>query len=327
MAPSHVPRFFPPASLERLRSLVDIDPDLVVTDFAEPRAAAALAQAEVLVTGWGCPRFGPRELDAAPRLRAVVHTAGTVKPHLTEECWHRGVAVSSAAAANALPVAEYTLAAILLANKRVLTTRDLYRERRGGPVDWHATLAGHGNYRRVIGVVGASRIGRRVIELLAPFDFEVLVSDPHLSPADAAALGVTPVELDELCATSDVVSLHAPALPSTRHLIDRRRLALMRDGATFINTARGWLVDHDALLDELASGRLHAVIDVTEPEVLPADSPLYELPNVLLTPHVAGSMGGELRRMADFALDELERWVRGEPFAEPVLLEHLARSA
>jgi phosphoglycerate dehydrogenase-like enzyme len=124
-----------------------------------------------------------------------------------------------------------------------------------------------------------------------------------------------------------VVSVHAPELPATHHLISRDRLAMMRTGATLINTSRGSLVDQQALTDELVRGRLSAVLDVTVPEVLPADSPLYDLPNVLLTPHIAGSLGNELHRMAAAAADELERYVSGLPFAHPVTAEEWERSA
>jgi phosphoglycerate dehydrogenase-like enzyme len=135
------------------------------------------------------------------------------------------------------------------------------------------------------------------------------------------------VELDELLAASDVVSLHAPSLPSTRHMLDARRLALLGDGATLINTARGALIDHDALVVELLTGRIDAVIDVTEPEVLPPDSPLYDLPNVVLTPHIAGALGVEIRRLGDSAVDEIERYAAGEPFAHPVTAADLERIA
>ena len=157
-----------------------------------------------------------------------------------------------------------------------------------------------------------------MIELLEPFDFEILVSDPYVEGA---------VALDDLLAVSDIVSLHAPSLPSTRHMLDARRLALLRDGATLINTARGALIDQDALVAELVSGRIDAVIDVTEPEVLPADSPLYDLPNVVLTPHIAGALGDEVRRLGDSALAELARYARGEPFAHPVTRADLDRVA
>ncbi|MEU8915807.1 hydroxyacid dehydrogenase [Streptomyces nigrescens] len=312
----------------RLAALARTDPRLVAHDLADPAPgiAAALADAEVLLTCWGAPPLTDRVLAAAPRLRAVVHAAGSVKQHLTDACWDRGIAVTSAAAANALPVAEYTLAAVLFANKRVLHSAHRYRGLRA-PHDWPHELAGAGNYRRTVGVIGASRIGRRVIELLRPFDLRVLLYDPYVDAAEAARLGVAPVPLEALCAESDIVTVHAPQLPATRHLLGARELGLMPDGATLINTARGSLVDGTALLPELTTGRLHAVLDVTEPELPPHGSPLYDLPNVLLTPHVAGSLGTELHRLADHALDELERYGRGRPFLTPVRPEDLHHSA
>ncbi|MFF8382453.1 hydroxyacid dehydrogenase [Streptomyces kanasensis] len=317
---------FDAATLERLAAVADTDPALVVRDFADPAHAEALERAEALLTGWGCPMLTAAALERMPRLRAVVHAGGSVKHHVTDACWERGLVVASAAAANARPVAEYTVASVLFAGKRVLEARRAYRERRG-PVDALALLSGAGNHRRTVGVVGASRIGRRVIELLRPYDLDLLLHDPYLPAGEAARLGARPVSLDTLVRSSDVVTLHAPELPETRHLFDRDRLALLRDGATLVNTARGALVDTAALTAELVSGRLYAVLDVTEPEVLPADSPLYDLPNVLLTPHVAGSLGNELGRLAHAALDELERYGRGLPFAEPVRAEDLHRSA
>ncbi|KRV49062.1 hydroxyacid dehydrogenase [Wenjunlia vitaminophila] len=326
MSPEVAAGLFTPNAMERLAGLVELVHPAPLDDLTTPTARAALERVDVLVTGWGCPLIDDRALAAAPRLRAVVHTAGSVKGIVGAECWRRGIEVSSAVQINALPVAEYTLAVILLANKGVLDARERYRRLRG-PADWHAELAGYGNYRRTVGVIGASRVGRRVLELLRPHDFQVLLADPFLADADAQALGAEPVGLDELCARSDVVSVHAPALPETRHLLDGPRLALMRDGALLVNTARGSLVDHDALTRELVSGRLRAVLDVTEPEVLPPDSPLYDLPNVLLTPHVAGSMGNELHRLADFALDELQRWCGGLPFSAPVTAAELGQQA
>lgn len=320
-----VPRLVAPDTMARLTALADVDPALVAEDFAAPEIAEVLGEVEVIVSSWGSPKIDEAVLDAAPRLRAVLHAAGSVRHHLTDACWDRGVQVTSAAWVNAIPVAEYTLAAILFANKQVLRLSAEYRARRT-VLDWLA-VGGIGNYRRTIGVVGASRIGRLVLNMLRGFDFDVLLHDPYVTASEAAHLGARLVGIDELCAASDVVSVHAPELPETRHLIDRGLLARMRDGATLINTARGSLVDQDALLDELTAGRLHAVLDVTTPDVLPADSPLYELPNVLLTPHVAGSLGGEMHRMADAAVDELARHVAGEPFAHPVLRDEFHRSA
>lgn len=312
-------RLFTPAALGRLAAVADVRPDLW-TGSAPP------ADTDVLVTGWGCPPLDATALDAMPSLRAVVHCAGSVKHHVTDAAWQRGVEVSSATAANALPVAEYTLAVVLLAGKAVLEVAEEFRRTRA-PIDWSTRFPGIGNVGKRVGIVGASTIGRRVVELLRPFDVEVVVADPYLDDAGAAALGVTRVELDELVATSDVVSLHAPDLPETRHLLDRRRLASMRTGATLVNTARGALVDTEALTEVVLAGRISAVLDVTDPEPLPADSPLWDHPRVLLTPHVAGSLGTELTRLGDVAVAELERLAGGQPFAHPVRREELDRRA
>jgi phosphoglycerate dehydrogenase-like enzyme len=149
--------------------------------------------------------------------------------------------------------------------------------------------------------------------MLERFAFTVMVADPYLSKEEAAELGVTVVELDELLAASDVVSVHAPNVPQTRHLINEQRLALIRPGATFINTSRGALVDQDALVARIKRGDLFAILDVTTPDRLEPNHPLYKLPNVILTPHVAGSLGVELERLGATALDEARRAARGEP--------------
>jgi phosphoglycerate dehydrogenase-like enzyme len=326
MVPLFTAELFDDATLARLRALCEVPDPEPLAEFEDARAKALLPRTDLLLTSWGCPPIDAQVLECAPRLRAIVHAAGTVKGHVTAACWDRGLAISSAAAANAVPVAEYTLAAIVFANKRVFALQRRYAEVRSFRW-WPDEFPGLGNYRKTIGIVGASHVGRRVIELLRPFDFDVQVYDPFLDDARARALGVRRADLDELLRTSDVVSLHAPAVAETQHLLDRRRLALLRDGATLINTARGWLVDAAALTDELVSGRIDAVIDTTEPEVLPADSPLYDLPNVFLTPHVAGAMGTETRRMAALALDEIERFVRNEAFQYGIRREDLSRIA
>ncbi|MFE2298434.1 hydroxyacid dehydrogenase [Streptomyces sp. NPDC059445] len=309
MTPENVPRIFPPDLLARLRERVDIDPSFVAVDYTDPRVRARLADTEILITGWGCPLLDAAALDAAPKLRAVLHAAGSVKGFATPEVWERGVVVSSAAAANALPVAEYTLAMILLAGKDVFAHRERLRTERAFP--YGEILPGIGNFGRRVGVVGASRIGRRLIELLHPFDLSVSLADPYVDEAGATALGVPLLPLDELLAGSDIVTVHAPQTPETRHLIGRRELALMPAGSVLINTARGSLVDHDALIEELRAGRVGAILDVTDPEPLPADSPLHDLPNAFVTPHLAGSQGNEVARLGLTVLREAEHLLSG----------------
>lgn len=324
--PIYTERVFAPEQLSRLAGCCDVlslDPML---RFDTPEALALLRDTEILVTAWGPPQIDATTLAAAPRLRLIAHAAGSVKYFMTPDVIE-AVVVTSAVAANAVPVAEFTLAAILFANKRVFEFRDLYRSGRNHLRTHPLTASPLGNYGRTIGIVGASRIGLKVIELLAPYDFDVLLYDPYATPAQAHALGVELVDLDELMRRSDVASLHAPALPETRELIDARRLALLRDGATFINTARGSVVDQAALQRELVAGRISAVLDVTEPEVLPVDSPLYDLPNVLLTPHIAGAVGVERERLGTLVVNEVERFARGEPLQHRVLPELLGRLA
>ncbi|MGI5452404.1 hydroxyacid dehydrogenase [Streptomyces sp. CA-249302] len=325
MDPVHLPALFPPRLTARLTSLARLDPTLVVRDFADPAVAGPLAETEVLITGWGCPRIDEEVLAAAPRLRAVLHAAGSVRSLLAPAVWGRGLAVSNAVEANALPVAEYTLAAILLSGKEAFGLRERFRAEHAFPPP--GDLARVGNLGRRIGVIGASRVGRRLLELLRPLDFTVTLHDPYVDVAEAASLGAALLPLDELMRTSDIVSLHAPDIPETYRMLDRRRLSLMPDGSVLVNTSRGALVDPDALTEELVSGRISAVLDVTEPEPLPADSPLYRLPNVFLTPHIAGSLGNELERLGRTVVDELALLTAGAPLAHAVLQADLVNSA
>lgn len=315
------------ASAELLARLLERESEVVATveDFAGPSARIALARAEVLVTGWGTPRIDAEVLDAAPALRHILHVGGSVKDLLSPAVWERGITVSSAVDANAIPVAEYTLAMILIANKKVLPLARRYRKERSF-ID-QAQLGVVGNYRRRVGIVGASRIGRRVIELLRPFDLDVVVHDPTLSDAAVSALGATPAALEQLCATCDIVSVHAPSLPTTLGLISRTLIDSMPQEATLINTSRGAVVDQNALVDRVLRGDLYAVLDVTSPWVLPADHPFYEHPNVVLTPHIAGSIGTEVDRMIEAEVEELRRISAGEALAHPVELGSLGTAA
>ncbi|SDK31151.1 hydroxyacid dehydrogenase [Streptomyces indicus] len=289
-------------------------------EFGSAEARDVLRGTEVLVTGWGCPPLDAAALAAAPRLKAVVHTAGSVRGVMTGAAWERGIEISSAAAANALPVAEYTVAMILLSGKRVLETARDHRAART-EVDWTLVPRDVGNYRRTVGILSASLIGRRVIELLRPYDVRVLLYDPFVTAAEAAGLGAELVGLDELFARCDTVSVHTPLLPETRGLVGRELIGALRHDAVLINTARGAVVDQDALTEAALAGRIRAVLDVTDPEVLPAEHPLWDCPNVTITPHVAGSQGNEWGRLTDLAVSELRRWAAGEGFAHAVSRE------
>jgi len=324
MQPSRTEHVLPAATLRRLSEIAYLlDPD-PLQRFDDDRALRILAETDILITGWGSPYVGREVRVAAPRLRLIAHAAGTVKGIVDEQIFDAGIAVTHAAEANSVPVAEFTLAAIIFAGKQVFRFRDRYVTDRDRDRTHPMQRLAIGNYRRTVGIVGASRIGRRVIELLRPFEYRVLLFDPTLNADEAQSLGTEKVDLATLMTRSDIVSLHAPSLPSTRHMIGAEELSLMKDGATLINTARGALIDEAALLKTLATGRIDAIIDVTDPEIPEKTSAFYDLPNVFLTPHIAGAVGLERGRLGDMAVDEIERFIKGEPLLYQILRRDLA---
>jgi phosphoglycerate dehydrogenase-like enzyme len=310
---------------QRLESVAHCDFDLLIQDFGTV-PDSVLADVDVLLTGWFAPLIDTAVLERMPRLGLIAHAGGSVKGHVDPEVWQRNIQVTTAAIANALPVAEFTLAQILLAGKSVQRATHIYRVRQG-QIDRELEFPTAGNYGKTVGIIGASTIGRLVAERLKDFDVEIVVYDPTLDEAQVAKLGARKVSLEDLMRLSDVVSLHAPVLATTLGMIGREQLAAMRTGATLVNTARGELVDHAALRKELLSGRLNAMLDVTDPEPLPPGDDLYNLPNVLLTPHIAGSMGTELHRMTEYAVDEIERFAAGTGPRYPVHPDALATMA
>ncbi|MFH5877305.1 hydroxyacid dehydrogenase [Arthrobacter sp. NA-172] len=326
MPSSHQALAITPEALGRLKSSGRVSVAPTATDHLRADVRELLATAEIVLTGTGTAELTNEVLDVAPRLRAIVHAAGTVRPIVGEDVYDRGIQISSQSPTNALPVAEYTLAMILLELKGVRAIENIYRAARA-EVDVDGLLRDKGAYQRRVGIISASSIGRRMIELLRPFDLEVVVYDPYLTTEEAQTLGVTSVDLDTLLESSDLVSIHAPLLPQTRGMIGARELSLLRDGAVVINTSRGAIVDQDAFARELQTGRIRAVIDVTDPEVPTASSPLWTLDNVVLTPHVAGSRGLELHRIGDRAVDEVQRFARGDELEFAVTRTRYATNA
>jgi phosphoglycerate dehydrogenase-like enzyme len=274
-----------------------------------------IAGAEVVVTSWGSPRVDANLLEAAPGLKLHCHGAGTVKPYVSDDEFERGVVVTSSAAAIAVGVAETTMAWMVIAAKQALAGN--IAAHAGG---WKQEMPHPPrDFRhKTIGIIGASHVGRRVIELLERFENNVILYDPYVSEADASSLGVRKVELTELMRTSDIVSLHAPDTTETNGMINREMLELMQDGASFINTARGALVDEDALADVLETGRIWAFLDVTEPEPPATDHRFRRLPNCVITPHIAGCVEAGRLLIGDYVVEEVRRYLIDEPPAYPI---------
>ena len=165
-----------------------------------------------------------------------------------------------------------------------------------------------------MGIISLGHVGLKLLKLLQQFDFNILVYENYyLSEDDVKKLNVKKVGLDELMSQSDAIALCAPNLPQNKHMINAKRLSLMKDNAVFINTARGALVDETALIKELKRGRITAFLDVTDPEPPEEGHPFYNLPNCILTPHIAGSIGNECYRLGKATVDEIKRYLEGRP--------------
>jgi phosphoglycerate dehydrogenase-like enzyme len=306
-----------PADLARLQRLTRLEGSHTRDSFlASPR----LGEIEVLVTGWGSPQLDAYLLARMPALQLVLYAAGSIRHMTTDAFWDRDIPVVSAAEANNEPVAEFVIATTVLALKGQHLSEGYLRSN-GAFLPSHAGL---GIYDRRIGLVGFGSIARKVARGLRRFGHEILVWDPFLDDDTAAEHGVVRVaELTEVFERSSVVSLHAPWLPGVNEgMIGRRELAAMAPSATLINTARGALVYEEALVEVFRERPdLYAILDVTWPEPPPTGSALYELANVRLTGHIAGSIGLEQQRLGRLVIDELERWLAGEPLEHRVTQE------
>jgi phosphoglycerate dehydrogenase-like enzyme len=269
-----------------------------------------LGDVEILFSGWGAPKIDKAFLEAAPKLEAVFYGAGSVRSMVTEAFWERGIVLSSAWGANAVPVAEFTLAHVILALKHAhLKSREM-RAAHG----WPSPPVCTGAYGVRVGLIGMGMIGRLVVERLQSLEIEIWASDPFLNEEKARQIGVRVTDLETLFRESHVVSLHAPLLDSTRGMLTGAHFRSMRKGATFINTARGAIVRETELIAVLQERPdLFAVLDVFDPEPPVPASPLYTLPNVSLTPHLAGSVGNECWRMGDYMLEEAKKYLAGDP--------------
>lgn len=317
-------QLFSPAADERLRAVANVTFNDSDEAWSSTRLATVIGDYDGLITGWRSPRLTAEVLNAATRLRIVAHSAGSVKAYIPEAVLERGIKVSSAAIAMSPAVAEFSLILVFL-GLRPVHEYD-FGMRRGGRVWANAAVTGLG--REIagsrIGVVGAGGIGRIFIRQLKALGAEPWVFDPYLSEDAAMELGAHQISLDVLMAECPIVVNHAPTTPETHHMIGKEQLALMQDGAYLVNTARSWVINQEALLAELETGRIRAALDVFDTEPLPLDHPFRSLPNVILTPHVAGATHEGYERQGDCAVRDIANAFSGRPLAHEVTLERYA---
>lgn len=292
-----------------------------VTDFAGLSAeayAALFDGVEGVITGWGTPPVTVDIARACPTLRIISHTAGSMR-HFPRELLERGIVFTNALAGIARTVAETSLYFSLLGLRGYAQYADPLRY--GGVSGPEGPVRTRTLFDKNVGLVGFGNIGRIFRELLRPFNCRVRVYDPFLDAAEAARRDVEVTDLHDLFAASDVISLHAPAIPSTEKMIAAAELALIRDGSVLVNTARGQLIDNRALIAELRTNRFVAALDVITNDPPGAAEIFRRMPNVFVTPHIAGPTEDDLPRQAKMALEDLRRFFAGEPLLHEVTLD------
>ncbi|MEM4784693.1 MAG: hydroxyacid dehydrogenase, partial [Sulfolobales archaeon] len=253
-----------------------------------------------------------------PNLKIIsVHGVGFDRVDV-DEATRRGVLVTYTPGANAQSVAELTIGLMITALRKLhLVTEKM---RTGGWDEARVYGTGSEVYGKVVGLIGIGNIGGRVARIVRAMEAaEVLAYDPYVSESRARELGVRLVDLDTLLRQSDIISIHAPLTKETYHLINEERLKIMKPSAIIVNTARGGLIDTEALYKALRDGWIAgAALDVTDPEPLPKEHPLYKLPNVVITPHIGGSTYECWRRVSLMAAEEVVRRFKGLPPLNPV---------
>lgn len=302
------PVLYPEELRARIRALADFSDEIYSSkDLDDPALAGLFARTRVIFSSWGMPALTEKQIEAHfPNLEAVYYAAGTVQ-YFARPFLKRGVRVFSAWAANGVPVVEFTVAQIVLAGKGYFQSLRRYRER-DRKAAFAYTMSLPCNYNIRVGILGAGVIGREVMARLKAYQYEVLAYDPYVSDEVLSSLGAKRASLEEIFSTCQIISNHVANLPATVGMIDGKLLHSMLPNAAFINTGRGAQVVESELIAALkACPDRTALLDVTWPEPPEEGSEFYTLPNVFLTPHIAGSQNNEWARMALYMVEEFER--------------------
>lgn len=320
-------QIFNEKDFEHFKTFVDVNeisslPEKIDAEFIKNH----IRDVDICISCWGTPPFDKEILDMANNLKLIVHSAGSVKPIVTDYVWERGIRVTSAAPAIAVAVAEMTLGLMIISLRRIFYFNELTHK--GFWKSDEEISKTRSLYCVTVGIVGASHVGRNVIRLLKNFQVDILLYDPYVTQEEAEKLGVTLVSLEELMSKSDVVTLHAPSIPETYHMINKNNINLLKPGSIIINTARGSLIDESALIERLAKGDIFACLDVTDPEPPDINSPLRRLPNVILTPHIAGGNSVTDRwRQGRYIIEQIQKFITQGIMDYEVTKEMLSRIA
>lgn len=309
--------YFPEKVIRALDNIGQVTYNDKETPFSQKELADQIKGADVCLTHWGCPLFNEEVLNNASHLKLIVHAAGSVADLVTDQVYTRGIMVCSANSIMAQFVAEGVLTDILCGLRWIpqqaydMKYQKIWKKR---------LIESQSLIDAKVGLIGLGTIGKYLIRLLEPFQVQIKVYDPYLSKDSILEFPrVELTSLDEVLEWGDVISIHASLTPETRGLLDEQKLRLIKDGALLVNTARGAIIDEHALVAELRTKRIHAVLDVFETEPLPSDSLLRAFENVTLLPHIAGITARE--QMSIAMIEEIQRFSLGEPLKHEIPFE------
>jgi len=316
---------FPDPVRARLESFADARYSDLGRGMTQEELQERVADVTGCITTWGSPKFTPAVIGNAPKLKIIAHAAGTVKPFVSDAVFERNIVVTSAAPIIARYVGEMALM-LTLSSLRMVTRQD--RVIKGG--GWHDSSLDEPRtlLEQRVGLIGFGSTGREFAKVLKPFNVELLIHDPFADASVIEEFGGRAAGIEEILTSCRVISLHAASIPSTRHLLNAERLRMIPAGSLLVNTARGSLIDTDALVAELKTGRFTAALDVFDPdEPLPLDHPLRALPNVILTPHASGPVRERYWEMAMGAVENIRLVCSGKTPPGAITAEQIARMA
>ncbi|TBL81524.1 hydroxyacid dehydrogenase [Paenibacillus thalictri] len=287
-----------------------------------------LQDIDVIFATWDMEDFTQAEVrDYFPNLKAVFYAAGSVR-YFAGPFLESGVKVISAWGAMAIPVAEFTVSQIVQANKGYYLAMSLFREKGYADANALATRAFPGTYHTKVGILGAGMIGKLVIHMLKSYSVDIFVYDPFMSEEQAISLGVKKSSLEEIFSECQTISNHIANNPQTVGMLDYKLFTLMKNNAAFINTGRGaQVVEADLARALREKPERCAILDVTYPEPCPPEHEFWQLPNLFLTPHIAGLAAAEVWRMADYMMAEFRRFKQGQRLEYEVTLSMLSTMA
>ena len=307
--------FLTKENIAMLESLGDVTWNTTGRPFTEEELREAVAGKDVIVTGGGTPPITARVIENADNLKLIAHYGGSVKNHVQDVAYEKGVRVVCGNDAFAHSVAEGTMAYILASLRRIPEFNKNVHEDGWGPLDYVNESLSY----KTVGLVGYGDVSKYLVEMLKPFYTEILVYSNHLTHEEAAGLGVKKAELDELFSKCQIISLHCANSPENYHLVNKERLAMMPDGALIVNTSGIVVIDEEALYQECKTGRLRAALDVHETEAdLPLQSKLRWLPDVLMMPHHAGPTIDRRQTAAQIIIQDIRNFKDGLPLEHEI---------